>query len=129
MTAHVTEATSPPSDSKFGPDWFHRGTEGLEAMLRERWTEEPRTHYVGEWHSHTANVPLPSGQDVEQMRAVARDPRYECAQPLLVIACPVGEGQYVIKSYVFPGGTSPKELHMIDDSEREEADLGANASP
>lgn len=97
-------------------------------MLRERWAAEPRTHYLGEWHFHTANVPWPSGQDMKQMRAVAQDPKYDCAQPLLVIVCPAGEGQWVIKSYVFPSGTSPEELRMVNDVRSEEADTEADGS-
>jgi hypothetical protein len=113
-TAHIDEVTSPPSDSRCGQDWFHRGTDGLEELLRQRWHVEPRTHYVGEWHFHTAHVPWPSPQDKKQMREVALDSRYDCAQPLLVIVCPVREGQLVVKCFVFPGGASSQALHMIE---------------
>jgi hypothetical protein len=119
-TAHVGEATSPPSDSKSGPNWFHRGTEGLEELLRERWHAEPRTYYVGEWHFHTAAVPWPSPQDKKQMRVVARDGRYDCARPLLIIVSPVGKGRWRVKCFIFPGGTSPEEVRMIDDQTLEE---------
>lgn len=119
-TAEIIEATSPPADSKFGRDWFHRGTDGLEELLVARWNSQPRTHYVGEWHFHTANVPWPSPQDKRQMKEVARDRRYDCAQPLLVIVCPVREGQWVVKCFVFPGGTSPAALRMVDDPEFDE---------
>ena len=114
-TAQVLEATSPPADSTFGRDWFHRGTDGLEELLVERWQAEPRAHYVGEWHFHTANVPWPSPQDMEQMRAVAGDYHYSCAQPILVIVCPVREGSFVVKCFVFPGGKSSRAVHMVDD--------------
>ena len=116
-TAHIDEATSPPSDSRFGRDWFHRGTNGLVELLRQRWEAEPRTHYVGEWHFHTEHVPWPSPQDKRQMQEVAHDDRYNCAQPLLIIVCPVQEGQWVVKCFVFPGGTSPQALRMVDDPE------------
>ncbi len=121
-TAHVVEATSPPRDSKSGPDWFHRGTEGLETMLRKRWDAEPRTHYIGEWHFPTANIPWPSAQDLKQMRAVAQDAKYNCTEPILVIVCPVGENQWVFRSYVFHSGALTEELHLVDHSELEKAD-------
>lgn len=128
-TAHVVEATSPPGDSKFGPNWFYRGTDGLDELLRKRWHTEPRTHYVGEWHFHTATVPWPSPQDRKQMRAVARDDRYDCAEPLLLIVYPVGKGHCLVKCFVFPGGTSPKEIRMINGPEIEEREPGDDAVP
>jgi hypothetical protein len=111
-TAALVEATTPPADSKFGRDWFHRGTDGLEALLFTRWNAEPRTHYVGEWHFHTANVPWPSQQDKRQMREVARDGRYDCAQPVLVIVSPARKGQWVVNCFVFPAGMAPQELRI-----------------
>ena len=54
------------------------------------------------------------------MKEVARDRRYDCAQPLLIIVCPVREGQWVVKCFVFPGGTSPAALRMVDDPEFDE---------
>jgi hypothetical protein len=127
-TAEVVEATGPPADSEFGRDWFHRGTDGLQELLIAKWNEAPRTHYLGEWHFHTANVPWPSAQDKKQMREVARDARYKCAQPLLVIVCPVGAGQWVVKCYVFPGGTAPQPLRMVEDPDFDEPEPGEGAA-
>ena len=119
-TAQIVEATSPPVDSRFGRNWFHRGTDGLEELLMARWNSQPRTHYIGEWHFHTANVPWPSAQDKRQMKEVARDRQYNCAQPLLIIVCPVREGQWVVKCFVFRSGTLPAALQMIDDLDFDE---------
>lgn len=119
-TVEIIEATRPPADSKFGRDWFHRGTDGLEELLMSRWNSQPRTHYVGEWHFHTDNVPWPSPQDKRQMKEVARDRRYDCAQPLLIIVCPARKGEYVVKCFVFHSGTSPAVLRMVDDPEFDE---------
>ena len=113
-TAHVGEATGPPRDSKSGWDWFHRGNDGLADLLRQKWHREPRTHYVGEWHFHTANVPWPSPQDKKQMRELARDGRYNCAQPLLIIVCPVQEKQWAVKCFVVPSDTSFEALCLVD---------------
>jgi hypothetical protein len=49
------------------------------------------------------------------MKEVACDRRYDCAQQLLIIVCPVREGKWVVMCFVFPGGTSPAALSMVDD--------------
>lgn len=112
-TAQIIEATDPPADSKFGRDWFRRGIDGLKELLAARWNSQPRTHYVGEWHCHTANVPWPSPQDKRQMREVAFDRRYDCAQPLLIIVYPVRAGQWEINCFIFLAETL-MELSMVD---------------
>ena len=116
-TAHVSEATAPPDDSKSGWNWFHRGNEGLVDLLRQKWQKNPRTHYIGEWHRHTANVPWPSSQDKKQMRELARDGQYNCAQPLLIIVCPVRDGQWAVNCFVFTGDASFQALRAVDDSQ------------
>lgn len=123
-TAYVGEATPPPSDSQSGWNWFHRGNNGLADLLRQRWHKEPRTHYVGEWHYHTANVPWPSPQDKKQMRDVARDGRYNCTQPLLIIVCPVREGKWAVKCFVVPDDTSFQALLMVADPDFGEPKIG-----
>ena len=112
--AHVEEATSPPKDSRFGKNWFLRGTDGLEELLRNRWDKESRAHYLGEWHFHTRNVPSPSPQDKKQMREVARSGQYDCAEPILLIVFPERTGRLSISCFVFPVGTSYRTLHILD---------------
>lgn len=85
MSAFVHEATPAPPDSSSGPNWFHRGTIGLKEMLRTRWGDSPRSHYVGEWHFHPSNVPQPSAADLRQLRTVAQSQNYQCEQPILLI--------------------------------------------
>ncbi|TXD37910.1 hypothetical protein FRC96_08080 [Lujinxingia vulgaris] len=118
-TATIVEATPPPTDSTFGRDWFHRGTDGLEEILLARWDSVPQTHYLGEWHVHTANVPWPSPQDKNQMKRMARDRRYQCAQPLLIILYPKPEGKWGVSCSIFSNGKSPADLQIVDDAEFE----------
>lgn len=82
--AIVSEATSRPRDSKSGWSWFQRGASGLKDLLRKRWSRGD--YYLGEWHSHPGAAPDPSGNDVNEMRSISRDPTYDCPKPIMIIA-------------------------------------------
>lgn len=82
--AIVQEATARPRDSKSGWSWFQRGSSGLRSLLRKRWSEGD--YYLGEWHSHPGAAPDPSGNDINEMRAISREPTYVCPKPILIIA-------------------------------------------
>ena len=120
-TANVIEATSPPADSKFGRARFHRGIDGLKEVLDSYWNSQPRIHYVGEWHFHTDNIPWPSPQDERQMKEIARDRRYNCRRPLLIIVCPAQEGQWIVRCFVFADDVPESWLRMVDDPEFDES--------
>lgn len=81
--AIVSEATSRPRDSKSGWSWFQRGASGLKDLLRKRWGRGD--YYLGEWHSHPGAAPDPSGNDIDEMRTISRDPTYHCSKPIMVI--------------------------------------------
>lgn len=81
--AKVSLATAPPPDSAGGHAWFKRGTAGLKRLLDQLWPIGD--YYLGEWHFHPGGPPHPSGQDIDQIRAIASDPRYACPEPVLVI--------------------------------------------
>jgi Prokaryotic homologs of the JAB domain len=84
LKALVADASGPPPDSKFGFAWLVRGIAGLATMLANAWRRDGK-HYVGEWHFHPYSSPGPSGRDRDQMRKIARDDRYQCADPVLLI--------------------------------------------
>ncbi len=86
--ALVEMASFPPGDSSAGLDWFERGKNGLADLLRERWNQPQRRHYVGEWHFHPIGRADASPQDRRQMQEIAEDPNYHCERPLLIIASP-----------------------------------------
>ena len=52
---------------------------------------DPRLGYLGEWHSHPADVG-PSDLDAQSMRAIAADANAGCAHPVLLIARRRGSG-------------------------------------
>ncbi len=107
----VSEGIGPPQDSISGPSSFERGTHGLAELLAERWAEDPRKYYVGEWHYHTDAVPWPSHQDLRQMRLVSQDPQYQCANPILLVVSQSGESLWTPTLYAFEDG-DPVQLTM-----------------
>lgn len=81
--ADIVEATPKPKGSKSGWFWFQRSSDGLAALLEQRWRDG--LHYLGEWHFHPGGPPTPSAADVRAMKRVADDPAYCCPSPILVI--------------------------------------------
>lgn len=115
IQAIVGEATAPPSGSKFGRAWFQRSEEGLARLLKQRWSQEPRTHYVGEWHFHPAWAPWPSPQDAGQMASIARDRSYRCEKPLLMIVCRTDTGGWVVRTFLhLPEDCRLHALQVVD---------------
>lgn len=124
VTAEVVEAAGPPADSERGRNWFHRGIDGLERLLRSKWNKRPRLHYLGEWHFHTSRVPLPSPQDQKQMAEVAQDSRYDCKLPILVIVSPTRTKEKIVKCFVCPDTNTLKELEQVHDEPQRDRDSG-----
>jgi len=89
QTAIVCEATPPPNDSQKGRNWFWRGVTGLRSLLLDRWNENRKTYYIGEWHYHPAQVIEPSTTDLKQMIGISKSTRYYCSEPILII---IGRG-------------------------------------
>lgn len=82
--AVVVSASSPAPDSRAGRTWLVRGVFGLRTWLDRLWKSD-EGYYLGEWHYHPFSDPRPSWQDVKQMRRIASDAAYQCAEPVLVI--------------------------------------------
>lgn len=102
--AVVSSITGPPPDSKAGKTWFERGVIGLRTILDRRF-KESKTYYLGEWHFHPFATPTPSYQDRRQMKSIARDKKYNCPEPILLILG--GNPSLItpsIKVFVFPMG-------------------------
>jgi len=102
--AHVTAASAPPTDSRSGRTWFVRGIVGLADRFARVWGRSPRAYYLGEWHYHPSSDVRPSGRDRKQMRAIARDPRYHCPEPLLIIVGSAAAGHPLHAEVVLASG-------------------------
>lgn len=111
--AVVLEATGPPPDSRRTQYTFVRGREGLHELLLARWHQEPRKHYLGEWHSHPTGQPRPSAQDRAALAGVARDPLYRCRTPLLLIVAPASDAEKSLGVWFADGRGERVELHHL----------------
>jgi len=107
-TALVSEATPAPPDSRAGRTWFYRGTQGLSTLLDEAW--QNGLYYLGEWHFHPLASPTPSDTDRRQLRDIAKDERYCCVEPLLLIVGGHPHKRWLAGSYVFPRAEPEIEL-------------------
>jgi integrative and conjugative element protein (TIGR02256 family) len=120
-TAIVSQLPPAPTDSVSARARFVRGLRGLQELLVRLWNQNPRNreYYLGEWHFHPGQEPIPSPQDEAQMRAIAKDPGYRCPEPLLVITggSPQGNGSS-ISVRVYPRGMEPVRLEASSDRPR-----------
>lgn len=82
--AIITECTCPPEDSKASKNHFFRGTKGLKSLLKRKWDEE-KEYYLGEWHLHPGSSPNPSTTDIDQMKKIEYDSKFNCKEPILLI--------------------------------------------
>lgn len=86
----VTEVTGPPPDSKAEHGAFTCGFDGLAELLLNRWDADPRTFFLGYWHSRNVDSLAPSELDSSTMASVADNPDYQSKSPVLVI-CKTGK--------------------------------------
>lgn len=113
-TAVATEALPPPKDSRRSRSSFHRGVAGLYALLAKRWKGALRTYYIGEWHYHPASIVEPSGEDLAQMHAINRDPRYRCREPImLIIGQATDSYERSARAFLFPQGEEYVEFVSV----------------
>jgi Prokaryotic homologs of the JAB domain len=107
-TAVVTRLPATPLDSRSGSSSFLRGKRGLRQLLVQLWDRPPpyRRYYLGEWHYHPDQAPLPSGPDEAQMRQIAAASSYHCPEPLLLIVGGSSGVGWVLGAYVYPAGLS-----------------------
>jgi hypothetical protein len=82
----------------------------LEERLAALWRRpaEDRRYYVGEWHFHPLEPPMPSPQDRKEMARIAGSVE-ECRKPVLVVVGG-GVGAWEVGVWVFPKGEEGVEL-------------------
>lgn len=64
---------------------FERGKKGLFEKLSELYEQTPRLIYIGEWHTHPDNTPVPSTTDKLAMSQIASDDGVTITSPVLLI--------------------------------------------
>lgn len=80
----ITE-TILPNKFKGTPYLFERDTVGIESRLKQFYEEEPSKYYVGEWHTHPDNLPIPSSTDINALNSIAKHNQVSIKNPILLI--------------------------------------------
>ena len=102
LSAIIKNITGAPPDSKQDRTNFKRGICGLKSMLIKLWKQGE--YYLGEWHYHPKNSPIPSIIDIRQMNNISQDTKFKCPEPILIIAGDVN-GYFEYSVSVFKNGT------------------------
>lgn len=68
---------------------FKRGNEGLRSILEHYYSQKPSAYYVGEWHTHPDNRPVPSSTDLRTLQEIVDDENVLITNPILLI---IGNG-------------------------------------
>ncbi|MGI5837792.1 MAG: Mov34/MPN/PAD-1 family protein [Chloroflexota bacterium] len=110
--AVVTAISAPPIDSSSSKTWFLRGTLGLQKWIDRIWVQR-RWYYLGEWHFHPRHAPIPSSDDDDQMRRLARSLLLMCPEPLLVIIGGNPNEKWEVGAYVYPRNSVRRELKRV----------------
>ena len=65
----VENATHPGPHDKAGPRFFHRSRESAQQHVDKAWHDsEGEQVYLGEWHTHSSAIPIPSWRDRVMIR-------------------------------------------------------------
>lgn len=96
--AEIIKITGPTSDSKKDRANFFRGTKGINKLLKELWKEG--LYYLGEWHFHPNGVFVPSRIDVQTMKSIANNSKYNCPEPILILVAGSPKN-YMEQAYLF----------------------------
>jgi len=75
-----------------------------------------RFNYLGEWHSHPAFEPLPSGKDFATMHDLVEDPQTGVNFAVLIIAKLSGWRNLELSATLFRAGMTPEGISVeVDD--------------
>lgn len=120
--AIAVTASGPPKDSVSMSASFIRGVHGLKQRLRTVW-QTPGDYYLGEWHYHPDNPPVPSYPDRTQMHEIARTTAYHCPEPLLVIIGGDPHGKWTLSVHVFLSSGEIFQLRAVEFANPPESNL------
>lgn len=80
----VTVATTPTRLDRQFRYLFERLPFGHRAVARRHWSQSAgTTRYIGEWHTHPQDIPVPSGIDLNEWRKLAK--KRADKRPLLAV--------------------------------------------
>lgn len=65
--------------------FFERGITGLKRTLKALFKRTPSLIYIGEWHTHPDNPPVPSVTDLIALREIVQHDKVSITNPILLI--------------------------------------------
>lgn len=74
-----------PKKFKASKNSFERSTKGIEKKLGTYYKEVPKKFYVGEWHTHPDNSPIPSLTDISAINTIINNQNTCLTNPVLLI--------------------------------------------
>ncbi len=82
----IDEATDPTDSDQRGRFFFKRAQRTTQQRIINAWTTSAGTQiYLGEWHTHPEDDPVPSRQDLRNWRRIMHSAKYEQEYLLFVI--------------------------------------------
>ena len=64
---------------------IERDTVGIDDKVKNYYNEYPRKYYVGEWHTHPNNLPIPSNTDIKAINAITNHKEVSIKNPVMLI--------------------------------------------
>lgn len=105
----VTRAVT-VSSRRATPVYYEIPAGARRRAVRSSRRDDPRLGYLGDWHSHPADI-APSGKDRETMAELAADRDAGCSRPVLLLARRRGEGYRLDVRQ--QAGSKLRELRLI----------------
>ena len=84
----------------------------LDNFFAKTGDEYERFNYLGEWHSHPAFEPLPSGEDFRTMYELVEDPEVGVNFAVLIITRLRGWSTVELSATLFRPGVMPEAAHV-----------------
>lgn len=81
---YITD-TIQPTKYKASRYQFERDATGINETLKNHYEQIPKTYYVGEWHTHPNNLPIPSTTDINAINEILNHKDTSIQNPILLI--------------------------------------------
>ena len=114
----VDEATAPTGEDSPGRFFFNRAKGAAQRYIDLAWGESSSTRvYLGEWHTHPEDVPIPSDHDLRNWRRITKRAQYHQDSLIFVIV-----GRQKIRAWICAKSTlAVSELEIVFQGRRDGA--------